>query len=194
MQSDNASIDELTKQACREYMARIQQDNWPSFDAYLNYVNSVHQIVIKEDQWDLSTCTCAFWLKYYHCKHVLLVATRLKLTDFEQYAMNAPIERKLKKGRPKGRVGALQLQPMPLFQAQPQPHFASSSVSDTHPVPVARSLIQVQPSFTQVQVRQKRVRGELDESEAPANKRRLLARPEYQSTPIAKTTRSHKKL
>ncbi|RNA24439.1 hypothetical protein BpHYR1_048253 [Brachionus plicatilis] len=51
------------------------------------------------------------WLKNYKCDHVIAVCSRLKLFHIKEIAMNIPLERKDRPGRPKATINALTRQP-----------------------------------------------------------------------------------
>ena len=57
--------------------------------------------------WELSTCTCAPWFKHFNCHHVIVCAYRAGLCNFTSVKMQLPLERKLTRGKPSKRKGAL---------------------------------------------------------------------------------------
>ncbi|RNA24848.1 hypothetical protein BpHYR1_043696 [Brachionus plicatilis] len=88
--------------AAYEYDASSIEKRW--FRLFITYQ-------FNRDEWELSTCSCKDWLKNYKCDHVIAVCSRLKLCHIKEIAMNIPLERKRRPGRPKATTNALTRQP-----------------------------------------------------------------------------------
>ena len=89
----------LSKEECREYLKNIDSCSFKTFDEMTEYVNSIRLIEIDVESWQLSKCTCWFWLKNFKCNHVIAISTRLSLCNFSSIIMVMPLEKKRKPGR-----------------------------------------------------------------------------------------------
>ena len=95
------------KHICRALLVQYNDCNFDSFDKLIDLQKNIYMIKINFDQWELSECTCYFWLKNFKCKHVISISSLKKLCSFESVAMNLPLEPKKRRGRRKMRKGAL---------------------------------------------------------------------------------------
>ena len=77
------------------------------FDTYQKWKQRVHVVVLNNQNWIASTCSCSKWQKQYVCKHVVGVATLKGLYKIPEAARTDPIGRKRKVGRPKKAAKAL---------------------------------------------------------------------------------------
>ncbi|CAF0979480.1 unnamed protein product [Brachionus calyciflorus] len=67
-------------------------ESFNCFDEFITFIQSINVVQIDRSVWELSTCNC-------------------KLCSFKEIAMNIPLERKRRPGRPKATTSALIRQP-----------------------------------------------------------------------------------
>lgn len=53
----------LTKDKCREYLDKIKRCDFDSFDKMFEYINSIRVIKLDASCWQLSECSCKYWMK-----------------------------------------------------------------------------------------------------------------------------------
>ena len=105
---------------CRRYLKDIELCSWTDFDTMFSELKLYQVIQFNDKSWEMSTCTCWYWLKYYRCSHILVLATimPMKNNPTNTYVdMEEDIFKKMKLtanrtlGRPKKNKGALSHQP-----------------------------------------------------------------------------------
>ena len=105
---------------CRRYLKDIELCSWTDFDTMFSELKLYQVIQFNDKSWEMSTCTCWYWLKYYRCSHILVLATIMPMknnptntyVDMEEdifKKMMLTANRTL--GRPKKNKGALSHQP-----------------------------------------------------------------------------------
>ena len=82
------------------YEKQAKTRPWKSFDTYAASQNKLWKVVMAEDDWISSTCTCKAYWKKYVCKHILGLAIRLNKFNVVPEAKTVPIGEKRKRGRP----------------------------------------------------------------------------------------------
>ena len=104
----------LNKNEVRDYLSvvAVPLKQTDKLADWLAITRSVHVVNINNDKnaWELSTCSCWWWQKHFLCNHVISIASRLGLCDFEKIAMLMPLERRRGPGRKKKTAAALQRQ------------------------------------------------------------------------------------
>ena len=82
-----------------------------NFDQLKNVVSHVFMVIINQNNWQWSICTCPFYQKKYACSHIISVAVTLNLTKIPVYCKNmVQIGEKPKRGRVPNALKALQRQ------------------------------------------------------------------------------------
>ena len=82
-----------------------------NFDEAANIMSHVYWVVINNENWDFSTCTCSIFQKNYFCNHVTSVAVSLNLTKIPPNCKNlVNIGEKAKRGRIPNALKGLQKQ------------------------------------------------------------------------------------
>ena len=74
-------------------------------------IDSLRLIQINESNWKISTCTCSSWAKKYICPHVIALAQRLHLCEFDYRGFQIPLGQNRNRGRPPMNRPALEMQP-----------------------------------------------------------------------------------
>lgn len=125
----------LTKEDCRRYLIDIKnKSKHQDLDAYLDQVNSIHIVVIDQETWELTTCTCRQWQKNFKCKHSIAMCIVLKLYNLNEIAMDIPLCRKRKRGAQNKTAKCLNRQPNEI-----QPEIEIESDDEPEPEPEAPS-------------------------------------------------------
>ena len=93
----------LSKEECFAYIRKIGEGatSCNDLDEWLTFVGSMVMVQLNTTTWELSTCTCARWLKDFKCHHVIAIAYRANLCDFKSVIMDLPLERKRLRGAKK---------------------------------------------------------------------------------------------
>lgn len=68
-----------------------------SFDNFCTLNKKIKSVYINRDTWQLSTCTCYDFHKFFICKHIIFLAIKLKCTEIDYSFKN--IGSKAKRGR-----------------------------------------------------------------------------------------------
>ena len=97
----------IDKHICRALLLQNNECNFDTFDNLIEVQQNIYFIKLNFVQWELSECTCYYWLKNFKCKHVISIAALKDLVSFESIAMNLPLEPKKRRGRRKMRKTAL---------------------------------------------------------------------------------------
>jgi hypothetical protein len=90
----------LTKDKCREYLAKIKSYDFDCFDRMFCYINSIRVVKLNLSCWEMSECSCRYWLKDYKCFHIASVAHRETACSFSfrSIILSLPLERKRDRG------------------------------------------------------------------------------------------------
>ena len=81
------------------------------FDTLKDIVMNVFYVILNQDDWRFSTCSCPFYQKNYSCGHIINIAVSLNLTKYPSYCKNLLlIGDKPKRGRIPNALKALQKQ------------------------------------------------------------------------------------
>lgn len=88
-----------------------EQSKFKNFNEFVQKVFSMHKVTFVDvSDWELGKCTCAFYLKNYMCKHILMLAYRLCILDPPDdliKQVETPAPKKNPRGRPKKATKAL---------------------------------------------------------------------------------------
>ena len=87
----------ISKNDCKEYITN-SNTKFEDLNKYLKYIQSIKVVIINENDWKNSTCSCGYWQKNFICKHVITVAVNLNFCVFP--AVNLKIEGNRRRGRP----------------------------------------------------------------------------------------------
>ena len=75
------------------------------FDAMYQAFKIVKRVDLNRECWSKSKCSCTWFLKNYHCYHIMAVAVRERLLQIPLRCMTAEIAAKAKRGRKRRAVG-----------------------------------------------------------------------------------------
>ncbi len=84
-----------------------QNVNYRSFATMTSNYFSHYKITFDNLNWKKSLCTCAFYQKQYHCKHIFGLAVVKGIISLPPAARDVPVGQKRKRGRPAGAKKAL---------------------------------------------------------------------------------------
>ena len=56
----------------------LELNDFKSFDDFYNHLNKMRVVEFNSNNWKLSKCSCAWYLKNYICSHIIVRATILK--------------------------------------------------------------------------------------------------------------------
>ncbi|CAF0960439.1 unnamed protein product [Brachionus calyciflorus] len=71
------------------------------FTKFVEKNESVRMVKFNKENWKLSSCTCSTYLKEFLCKHILIIALSLKLTEIPEKFRDSVIGCKPKPGKKK---------------------------------------------------------------------------------------------
>ena len=95
----------------QNFISNNFERNYFDFDSLKQVVSHVHYVMIHQQNWHWSTCSCPFYQKNYFCSHIISVCVTLNLTKIPNNCKNmVAIGEKPKKGRPSKALKALQKQ------------------------------------------------------------------------------------
>ena len=90
----------LTEDYCKGYFKRIQNQDFDDFDDYKSKIHLLNYIILDKENWELSKCSCSFWMKNYYCKHIIYLATEKRLAEFKEIHKTIEIGKSRGPGRP----------------------------------------------------------------------------------------------
>jgi hypothetical protein len=90
----------LTEDYCKGYFKRIQNQDFDDFDDYKSKIHLLNYIILDQENWELSKCSCSFWMKNYYCKHIIYLATEKRLAEFKDIHKTIEIGNSRGPGRP----------------------------------------------------------------------------------------------
>ena len=108
---DEYFITVLTIAACEEFFERREYSDWSSFDDFIKHSRRIRFVKINTSNYKLSTCSCWYWCKYYKCKHMIDLCSRLGFITYDSKVRQIPVGRNRQRGRPKNTARALEIQP-----------------------------------------------------------------------------------
>ena len=91
---------DLSKAEVNEHVGSRMSRSWATFEEFVLAENSIWCIDINTDNWMASQCNCPKFFKFYKCKHIIGIASRLKLCDIPMQAKTIELGTKRKRGRP----------------------------------------------------------------------------------------------
>jgi hypothetical protein len=99
----------LTKDKCREYLSKVKGCDFECFDRMFEYMNSIRVVKLNLSCWEMSECSCKYWLKDYKCFHIVSVAHRESACSFslQSIVLSLPLERKRDRGAKSSTKSAL---------------------------------------------------------------------------------------
>ncbi|CAF1119861.1 unnamed protein product [Brachionus calyciflorus] len=88
---------------CDEYCLLNGCESLDSLDftKFVEKNESVRMVKFNKENWKLSSCTCSTYLKEFLCKHILIIALSLKLTEIPEKFRDSVIGCKPKPGKKK---------------------------------------------------------------------------------------------
>ena len=89
---------DLTKAEVNDHVDSRMSRCWPTFDEYVLQENSIWCVDINTQNWKASQCNCPKFYKIYKCKHVIGIASRLKLCEIPMQAKTIELGNKRKRG------------------------------------------------------------------------------------------------
>ena len=81
-----------------------------NFDEFIKLFENIHLVELNKENWAKSTCNCSWFLKNYHCFHVIAIAVNEKLVEFPVEYKDVVIGAKVKRGRKSKAKSALEKQ------------------------------------------------------------------------------------
>ena len=102
---------DLSLAECKKFKSDLASLPYNTFDSLYAGVNRLCIVTLNDNNWKLSKCTCSCYSKNYICVHIIAVAVRLDLYEFDHRAYQIKIGHNRKKGRPAKTLGALRRQP-----------------------------------------------------------------------------------
>jgi hypothetical protein len=118
-------IKNLTIGDCEDFFEKREFSDWSSFDEFIKHSRRIRFVKINTENFKLSTCSCWYWCKYYKCKHMIDLCSRLGHITYDSKVRQIPIGQNRRRGRPKDTVSALEIQP-----SEEQGVFSADSESD----------------------------------------------------------------
>ena len=94
-------ITDTYKAECKRYVEVLNEGEWENLRELFEFFKSFHLVKINDADWENSLCSCVHAQKNYFFSHIIVVAAKLKLMDFEKLLMDLPLERKIARGRKK---------------------------------------------------------------------------------------------
>ena len=85
--------------------------DWLTFDDFVKRSRRLRFIEINIDNYKLSICSCKTWCKYYKCKHLIDLCSRLGYITYDDRVRNVPIGANHRRGNPGKTKVALVFQP-----------------------------------------------------------------------------------
>ena len=77
--ASNNKPKELSTSAVKAYLDKHTECNWSTFDGYVESESSMYCVIPNEAHWLKSFCSCPFFMKNYHCKHIIGICIRLNI-------------------------------------------------------------------------------------------------------------------
>ena len=113
---NNKELKTLTAAQCIDWFEQRDFKDWPSFDDFIKHTKQLRFIKINKDNYKMSECSCSTWCKYYKCKHMIDLCSRLGLITYEDRHKSIPIGANRRRGNPGKTKGSLMHQPSELAQ------------------------------------------------------------------------------
>ena len=108
---NNKELKTLSTAECADWFERREMADWSSFDNFVKHSRKLRFIEINDDNYKLSICSCKTWCKYYKCKHLIDLCSRLGHIYYDAKVKNVPIGANRRRGNPGKTKTALVFQP-----------------------------------------------------------------------------------
>ena len=68
----------IHKSDVKMFIDCLELNDFKSFDDFYNHLNKMRVVEFNSNNWKLSKCSCAWYLKNYICSHIIVLASILK--------------------------------------------------------------------------------------------------------------------
>ena len=96
-----ASAEDQTKlelNDCLKFISNLLNLPFDSLDELLTETKKIHVIRLNRENWKMSSCNCSEYIESFICKHIIAIAVRNRLHEFDPRAKQISPKLKRKRG------------------------------------------------------------------------------------------------
>lgn len=108
---NNKELKSLSSADCAAWFEKRDFADWPDYDSFIKHARKMRVVKLNKENYKLSECSCPTWCKYYKCKHMIDLCSRLGLLNYDSRVRSIPIGANRRRGAPSKTKGALVFQP-----------------------------------------------------------------------------------
>ena len=108
---NNKELKSLSTADCASWFEKRDFGDWPDYDSFIQHSRKMRVVKVNKENYKMSECSCPTWCKYYKCKHMIDLCSRLGLFNYDARVKSIPIGANRRRGNPGKTKGAFIFQP-----------------------------------------------------------------------------------